>query len=89
MCGTVKLLGEIAEERGIGEHFRSTMPSQGFVPETLLYVMMGRPDRIVVADESLDEMAAEDEAAAARQGREPSPWCRRAPSPASRPLSLG
>src|SRR6185295_851250 len=57
---TERVLGEIAEERGLGGQFRSTMRSQGYVPESLLYTMMGRPDRIVVADQALDKLAAEE-----------------------------
>jgi len=52
------LLMEIAEERGFGAHLRSTLRSQRYVPESLLYTLIGRPDHIVVADPELDELIA-------------------------------
>jgi hypothetical protein len=55
---TEAVLGEIAEERGFGAHFRSTLRSQRYVPESLLYTLIGRPDHIIVADPELDELIA-------------------------------
>jgi len=55
---TEAVLVEIAEERGFGAHLRSTLRSQRYVPESLLYTLIGRPDHIVVADPALDELIA-------------------------------
>ena len=53
---TEAILQQLAQERGLGEHFRSTMRSQGYLPESILYTLLGRPDRVVVADDTLDQM---------------------------------
>ncbi|RKH95698.1 CHAT domain-containing protein [Corallococcus sp. AB038B] len=56
---TEALLVEIANERGFGEHLRATLRSQRYIPESLLYVLLGRPDRIVLADPSIDALMEE------------------------------
>ncbi|WNG27429.1 CHAT domain-containing protein [Cystobacter fuscus] len=53
---TERLLEEIARERGCGEWFNAAMKSQGYFPESILYTMIGRPDRIVVNDPDIDSV---------------------------------
>lgn len=55
---TEAVLQEIANERGIGRRFRATMVSQRYIPESVFYTFVGRPDRIVLADDSIDEIIA-------------------------------
>jgi hypothetical protein len=53
---TERLLEEIAHERGCGEWFKAAMKSQGYFPESILYTMIGRPDRIVINDPDIDSV---------------------------------
>jgi hypothetical protein len=43
---TEQLLGEIADEQGMGDRVRNWFRSPGYIPESLFYVFAGRPDRI-------------------------------------------
>lgn len=64
---TEALLEEMADERGFGDVFRATMRSQGYLPESLFYVLVGRPERILLHDATAEAMRAKagDETAAA------------------------
>jgi hypothetical protein len=50
------ILAEIARDRGIEAKFRAWMINPGYLPESLFYVVMGWPDRIVFYDQKLEEM---------------------------------
>lgn len=56
---TVGVLSEIADERGVGPAFRQWVRTQGFVPETLFYTLLGWPERILLRDEVLEKARAE------------------------------
>jgi hypothetical protein len=43
---TERVLAEIAEAQGVGDHVRGWLQSPGYVPESALYNFIGRPDRI-------------------------------------------
>jgi hypothetical protein len=43
---TEAVLGEIADEQGMGEMVRNWFKAPGYVPESLFYVFNGRPERI-------------------------------------------
>ena len=43
---TERILGEIAEDNGVGERVRNWFQHPGYVPESLFYVFAGSPDRI-------------------------------------------
>ena len=43
-----KLLVDIAEEQGDGPLVASWIRSQGYVPETMFYSMLGRPESILI-----------------------------------------
>jgi hypothetical protein len=43
---TEQVLGEIAEDQGIGPRVRNWFQRPGYVPESLFYVFAGRPERI-------------------------------------------
>ena len=43
---TERVLETIADEEGVGDKVRSWLRSPGYVPESLFYSFMGRPDRI-------------------------------------------
>jgi hypothetical protein len=43
---TEQILGEIADEQGVGDRVRNWFRSPGYIPESLFYVFAGRPDRI-------------------------------------------
>lgn len=55
---TLNVLREMADEDGAGKMFRATMDSQGYFPESLLYVLLGRPDRIILYDEIAERARA-------------------------------
>ncbi len=55
---TEAVLSEIAQDRGIGDRFRSWMVSQGYLPESVFYVVMGWPERIVFYDPVFEEVEA-------------------------------
>jgi hypothetical protein len=55
---TEDVLREIADERGFGKKFRSILSSQGYFPESLLYVLQGRPDRIVTWSPEIEMVQA-------------------------------
>lgn len=43
---TEEVLGEIADEQGVGPRTRNWFENPGYVPESLFYVFVGRPERI-------------------------------------------
>ena len=47
---TVAILENIARERGIHKRFRAWIDSQGYIPESVFYVMMGWPERFIFND---------------------------------------
>lgn len=47
---TERILQKMADERGFGSTFRSTLKSQGYFPESLFYYFLGQPNRIVFHD---------------------------------------
>ncbi|MCE9584533.1 MAG: CHAT domain-containing protein, partial [Planctomycetes bacterium] len=53
---TQLILEEIARDRGFLDVLRSTLKSQGFLPETLFYTMLGWPERIIVRDDVVERM---------------------------------
>jgi hypothetical protein len=53
---TIELLQEMADEDGVGQEFRATLDSQGYFPESLFYVLLGRPDRVVLHDPVAERM---------------------------------
>lgn len=44
------VLEEIARDRGILEKFRSWIRSQGYLPESIFYVLLGWPERVLLHD---------------------------------------
>lgn len=52
---TERVLGEIADEQGLGDRVRNWFRRPGYVSESLFYVFAGRPDRIYLS--SLREQA--------------------------------
>ncbi|MFC8719895.1 CHAT domain-containing protein [Kitasatospora sp. NPDC057198] len=46
---TEQILGEIADAQGQGPRIRNWFRSPGYIPESLFYVFVGRPDRIFVS----------------------------------------
>ena len=59
---TIAVLGEIAQNRGVGQKFHSWIASQGFVPESAFYAVLGWPDRIVFHDQLIARLSREMEA---------------------------
>jgi hypothetical protein len=43
---TERILGEIADDRGMGQNVRNWLRQPGYVPECLFYMFMGRPESI-------------------------------------------
>ncbi|MDQ3933074.1 MAG: CHAT domain-containing protein [Actinomycetota bacterium] len=43
---TEEVLGEIADEQGVGPRIRNWFKNPGYLPESLFYVFAGRPERI-------------------------------------------
>ncbi|MGW6481988.1 CHAT domain-containing protein [Streptomyces sp. NPDC055059] len=43
---TEEVLGEMADEQGVGDKVRNWFKRPGYVPESLFYLMAGHPDRI-------------------------------------------
>jgi hypothetical protein len=56
---TISVLQEMANEDGFGQGFRATLKSQGYFPESLFYIFIGRPDRIILHDDTAEKMRAE------------------------------
>ncbi len=56
---TETILAEIAQDRGIGDKFRSWLASQGYFPESVFYVVMGWPDRIVFYDPAFQQVESD------------------------------
>jgi len=50
------VLAEIAQDHGILVKFRSWINSQGYVPESAFYVIMGWPERIVFYDPEIEKV---------------------------------
>jgi hypothetical protein len=47
---TERVLSEIADEQGLGDKVRNWFRQPGYVPETLFYVMVGKPERVYLRD---------------------------------------
>ncbi|MFZ3594647.1 CHAT domain-containing protein [Streptomyces sp. BH104] len=47
---TEEVLGEIADDQGLGDRVRNWFRRPGYVPESLFYLFAGRPDRIYVSN---------------------------------------
>lgn len=62
------VLAEIADRRGFGDIFRNTLRSQNYLPESLFYTFIGRPDHIIVKDRLWEETLASNGIAASRTG---------------------
>lgn len=56
---TVARLEEIAQRRGIHSRFRSWIDSQGYLPESAFYVLMGWPERFVFNDPLIAKLSAQ------------------------------
>ena len=56
---TEQLLLEMARERGVEKEFR-TWTSNGYLPESAMYVVMGWPDLFVLHDAGFDKIAASE-----------------------------
>lgn len=56
---TISVLQEMADEDGFGQGFRATLKSQGYFPESLFYIFNGRPERIILHDDTAEKMRAE------------------------------
>ena len=52
---TEVVLRDIAKDRGILDRFNAWMRSQGYLPESLFYVMLGYPERIVFYDATIEK----------------------------------
>jgi CHAT domain len=50
---TERVLGQIADEQGIGDKVRNWFRQPGYVPETLFYVMAGKPERVYLRDPTM------------------------------------
>jgi hypothetical protein len=50
---TERVLGEIADDQGLGDKVRNWFRRPGYVPETLFYVMAGKPERIYLSDPTM------------------------------------
>lgn len=57
---TEEVLLEIASERGFAHQLRPVIESRSYFPESLFYTMIGRPDRIVLFDETLNAAMMSD-----------------------------
>lgn len=62
---TERILAQIASEQGIGDRVRNWFRRPGYVPETLFYVMAGKPERVYLSDPG---MTAEDDRKGAGPG---------------------
>jgi hypothetical protein len=51
---TEALLGVIADEMGVGARMRGLIRDPGYIPESLLYSMIGRPEQIFLRDPGAD-----------------------------------
>ena len=60
---TEELLAEILDERGLGTKFREWLSRQGYIPQSLFYVAMGWPERIIVYDEEFERVRGIEQAA--------------------------
>ena len=47
---TERVLGEIADDQGIGDRVRNWFRQPGYVPETLFYAITGEPERVYLQD---------------------------------------
>ena len=47
---TERVLGEIADDQGIGDKVRNWFRQPGYVPETLFYAITGEPERVYLQD---------------------------------------
>jgi hypothetical protein len=52
---TEAVLRDIAKDRGILDRFNAWMRSQGYLPESLFYVVLGYPERIVFYDATIEK----------------------------------
>ncbi|MCY1655630.1 CHAT domain-containing protein [Streptomyces sp. SL203] len=53
---TEQVLGEIADDHGLGQQVRNWFRRPGYVPESLFYLFAGRPERILIS--SMEERVA-------------------------------
>jgi hypothetical protein len=58
---TERVLGEIADEQGIGDKVRNWFRRPGYLPETLFYVMTGKPERVYLREPSMTAVDDEQE----------------------------
>jgi len=61
----VAVLGEIADDHGVRQRFDRTVSECGFAPESLLYVVLGRPERIMIRHALMQSIWDEKRGAAA------------------------
>jgi hypothetical protein len=47
---TERVLGEMADEEGMGDRVRGWFRRPGYIPETLFYMFVGMPERIYLRD---------------------------------------
>jgi hypothetical protein len=66
---TVKVLTEMAAERGVDARLSQTLRTSGFVPESLFYLMLGRPEKLMVRSSLLHAVSAERDDPPKHQGR--------------------
>jgi len=52
---TEAIMQEMATERGKGAAFKAWLTNQGYVPESIFYVLLGWPERFVVCDREFEE----------------------------------
>jgi hypothetical protein len=53
---TEAILRDIAKDHGILNRFNSWISSQGYLPESLFYVVLGWPDRVVFHDPEVEKI---------------------------------
>lgn len=53
---TEAVLRDIAKDRGILDRFNAWINSQGYLPESLFYVVLGWPDRVIFHDPEIEKL---------------------------------
>jgi hypothetical protein len=52
---TEEVMQSMAEERGKGPAFKAWLTNQGYIPESIFYVFLGWPERLVLRDKEFEE----------------------------------
>ena len=52
---TEKIMQAMATERGKGVAFKAWLTNQGYVPESIFYMFLGWPERLILCDRQFEE----------------------------------